>query len=111
KGRIPGVVHDQSSSGATLWIEPLSTVELNNRYRELQLEEENEIRRILGELCGLVGQEAEQIAVTVETVAYLDVVFARARFAEEISAYPVELVPFKPHADSTHPGGTVRLYE
>src|SRR5262245_57778871 len=55
KGRIPGIVHDQSSSGATIFIEPLATVELNNAWRELQLEEENEIRKVLQALTDLVG--------------------------------------------------------
>ena len=57
KGKIPGIVHDSSASGATLWIEPLETVELNNRWRELQLDEEKEIRRILLALTDMVGAE------------------------------------------------------
>ena len=57
KGRIPGVVHDQSQSGVTLFIEPIATVELNNRWREMQLREENEIRRILLSLSNLVAEE------------------------------------------------------
>ena len=61
KGRIPGIVHDSSSSGATLFIEPLATVEMNNTYRELQLNEEKEIRRILQDLSDEVGQESDRI--------------------------------------------------
>src|SRR5690606_22460824 len=55
KGKIPGIVHDSSASGATLFIEPLETLELNNRWRELQLDEEKEIRRILLALTDEVG--------------------------------------------------------
>src|SRR5690606_17998500 len=80
KGRIPGIVHDSSSSGATLFIEPLATVELNNEWRELQLEEEKEIRRILLMLTELVGQESEYIIRTVEVLAYVDLVLAKARY-------------------------------
>lgn len=109
KGRIPGVVHDQSSSGATLWIEPLSTVEMNNKYRELQLDEENEIRRILSALSEVVGQQAEDIAHTVETLAYLDLIFARAKYADTLDASAVELVPFSPAG--TNPGGTMKLID
>lgn len=112
KGRIPGVVHDQSSSGATLFIEPLSTVELNNRYRELQIEEENEIRRILNELCQLVAHEAERIVVTVEILAYLDLVFARARYADQLNAHPPTLVPFNASMPNPkHPGSTIRFVQ
>ncbi|MCQ3930527.1 MAG: endonuclease MutS2 [Chloroflexi bacterium] len=110
KGRIPGVVHDQSSSGATLFIEPLSTVELNNRYRELQIEEENEIRRILAALSEMVGESADKISHTVEVLAYLDLVFARAKYAESLDATEPHLVPFRTDmANPRHPGGTIQL--
>ena len=84
RGKIPGVVHDSSSSGATLWIEPLETVELNNRWRELQLNEEKEIRRIMAELTEQVGEQSEYIVRTVEVLAYMDLVFAKARFADAL---------------------------
>lgn len=110
KGKIPGVVHDSSSSGATLFIEPLETVELNNQWRELQLEEEKEIRRILLALSALVGDESEKIVRTVEVLAYLDLVFAKARLAEEMKGVQPTLVPFKQKASNAdHPGSTVFL--
>lgn len=110
KGRIPGVVHDQSSSGATLFIEPLATVELNNAWREIQLEEQNEIRRILRELCELVGHESQYIVRTVETLAQLDLAFAKAKYADSLDATAPELVGFfdAPHP---HPGSTIQLKE
>ncbi len=82
KGRIPGIVHDQSASGATLFIEPIATVELNNTWRELQLKEEREVQKVLHELSQLVAAEAVSIARTVEALAGLDVIFARARYAD-----------------------------
>jgi DNA mismatch repair protein MutS2 len=95
KGRIPGLVHDQSGSGATLFIEPLAVVELNNRWREAQLAEEEEIHRILAALSGLVAAEAGVITRTVETLGDLDLIFAKARYANETRAVEPELVPFK----------------
>jgi DNA mismatch repair protein MutS2 len=61
KGRIRSIVHDQSSSGATLFVEPLATIELNNTWHELQLAERDEVRRILAELSAEVGRNAEWI--------------------------------------------------
>jgi DNA mismatch repair protein MutS2 len=90
KGRIRGVVHDQSASGATLFIEPLATVELNNRWLELQLEEKEEVRRILQALTDFVAQEAKYVRVTVEGLAELDVCFARAKYADELHAVEPE---------------------
>ncbi|HLF28604.1 MAG TPA: endonuclease MutS2 [Anaerolineae bacterium] len=82
KGRIPGIVHDQSSSGATLFIEPLATVELNNAWRELQLKEEREVQKVLYELSQRVGAEVLLIANTIDALAELDLIFARAKYAD-----------------------------
>jgi DNA mismatch repair protein MutS2 len=117
KGRIPGVVHDQSASGATLFIEPLATVELNNRWRELQLEEEREVQRILAALSALVAEEGPFIDRTVQVLAELDLAFAKANYANEIQGVEPQLVPFKvvrakgQEAASRvqHPGSTIRL--
>jgi DNA mismatch repair protein MutS2 len=92
KGRIQGIVHDQSASGATLFVEPLATVELNNRWRQLQLDEEGEIRRILLALTDRVAQESDHIAWTVEALAELDLAFAKAKYADELDAVQPEWV-------------------
>ncbi|MFW6069696.1 MAG: endonuclease MutS2 [bacterium] len=81
KGRIKGIVHDQSSSGATLWIEPMNTVEMNNEYRSLQSQEEEEIQRVLAALSARVAEWGDAIKRMVERVAELDVILARAQYA------------------------------
>jgi DNA mismatch repair protein MutS2 len=86
KGRIQGIIHDQSASGATLFIEPLATVELNNRWRQLQLDEEEEVRRVLLALTDLVAEESGRIGWTVEALAELDLAFAKAKYADELGA-------------------------
>ena len=88
KGRVPGIIHDQSASGATLFIEPLETVELNNHWRQLQLDEQREIERILLELSGMVGREAEAIGRNVEVLAELDLALAKARYSFALHAAP-----------------------
>jgi DNA mismatch repair protein MutS2 len=110
KGKIPGIVHDYSSSGATLFIEPLETVELNNRWRELQLDEEKEVRRILLALTDMVGYESERIVRTVEVLAYLDLVLAKARYADALKCVEPELLPFQARPENPdHPGSTIYL--
>ncbi len=109
KGRIPGIVHDQSSSGATVFIEPLATVELNNAWRELQLEEENEIRRVLQALTDLVGHESEYVIRTVDGLAHIDLILAKARYAEAIRATAPKLVGFRQKEGSKHPGSMIKL--
>jgi len=96
KGRIRGVVHDVSASGATIFIEPLSVVELNNTWRELELAETQEVNRILAHLSGLVAERATEIEQTVEALAELDLAFAKARYADAINGTAPELVPNRP---------------
>jgi DNA mismatch repair protein MutS2 len=86
KGRVQGIVHDQSASGATIFVEPLATVELNNRWRKLQLDEEDEVNRILAELSALVGDQGRFINHTVVALADLDLAFAKAKYAEALEA-------------------------
>ncbi|RMF81541.1 MAG: endonuclease MutS2 [Chloroflexi bacterium] len=110
KGKIKGVVHDSSSSGATLFIEPLETVELNNAWRELQLDEEKEVRRVLLALTDLVGEESERIVRTVEILAYVDLVLAKAQYADALNAVEPVLLDFKARGDNpNHPGSIIQL--
>ena len=104
KGRIRGLIHDQSSSGATLFIEPFGAVELNNDWRKLQMDEEEEVRRLLAELSDLVADEAPYIRQTVEALAILDLIFARARYADDLRATEPELVEWK-KVGKEGPGG------
>ncbi|MEA3377133.1 MAG: endonuclease MutS2 [Chloroflexota bacterium] len=108
KDKIPGVIHDRSSSGVTLFIEPLSAVDLNNAWRELQLEEEEEVRRILAALSYQIGEHAQEIGATVEALAALDVAFAKAKYADAIDASKPKLVAFQRRTEE-HPGSTIRL--
>jgi DNA mismatch repair protein MutS2 len=86
KGQIKAVVHDQSSSGATLFVEPLPVVELNNKVRELELQARDEERRILYELSAQIGEHREELTYGVENLALLDLIFAKAKYAEELRA-------------------------
>ena len=105
KGKIAGVVHDSSASGATFWIEPLATVELNNAWREWQLNEEKEIHRILLELSEQAAREAEAIIRTVEVLAQLDLIRARALLAEEMEGVAPEFVSWPRSNDHSQPDG------
>ncbi len=121
KGRLPGVVHDQSSSGATLFIEPLSCVDMGNRLRELELREQRIVEKVLAALSAMVAEEGVYITRTVETLAELDMVFACASYAEAIHAAEPHIVPLKtPHLspasqagerDHLHPGTTLKLVQ
>ncbi|MFC0297248.1 endonuclease MutS2 [Geobacillus jurassicus] len=81
-----GIVHDQSASGATLFIEPQAVVELNNALREARAKEKQEIERILRELSAKVAEQAEPLARAVEALAALDFAFAKAKYARRIQA-------------------------
>lgn len=79
-----GIVHDQSSSGATLFIEPTVVVEINNQLRITQQEETKEIDRILRKLSDLVRPEVDTIEVALDTLAKLDMLFAKAKYSKQI---------------------------
>jgi DNA mismatch repair protein MutS2 len=111
KGRIRAIVHDQSASGATLFVEPLAVVELNNRWKELQLAERDEERRILADLSMQVGRAAGDVAGVVQTLAELDLALACAKYAEDLRAVEPLLVPLKAAPDGRHPGSTLRLMQ
>ena len=84
--QFPGVVHDQSASGATVYIEPLASVEANNRLRALESEEQREVARILAELTRSVGAQADALRANAALLARLDSVAARARWAQRVQA-------------------------
>jgi DNA mismatch repair protein MutS2 len=81
KGHVRGIVHDQSSSGQTVFIEPLATVDLNNRWRQLQIEEQHEVARILRELSSAVAAGGPEIIGNVVAIAEIDFALAKARYA------------------------------
>lgn len=87
KNQIPGMVHDTSSTGSTIFIEPASSVRLNNEIRELQIAEKQEIQIILGQLSAEVAEESEQILADMDIVTGLDHIFACARLALDMKAF------------------------
>jgi DNA mismatch repair protein MutS2 len=104
-GEFAGIVHDTSSSGQTLFVEPLAALDSNNRVRTLRLEEEREVSRILEALSRVIGGAAEQIERNVEMLARLDVLAAKAQLARSMDARPAELLdePAVAILDGRHP--------
>lgn len=86
KSQVSGIVHDQSSSGSTLFVEPAAVVELNNKLKELALQEQAEIEKILLELSLSVAEHVDAIRYNAEIMTDLDFVFAKASYALEINA-------------------------
>jgi DNA mismatch repair protein MutS2 len=91
RGRVQGIVHDVSASGATVFIEPRELVELNNSIKVVNLEIEREVRRILRELSARVAEQAEVVLAGLEALAVLDGISARASFGRQLKAHPVSL--------------------
>jgi len=81
RGSFPGMVHDQSSTGATVFMEPLSVVELNNKIKNLHFEERREEERILLKLSGLVANHLEILNANIAQITYLDFVFAKGELS------------------------------
>lgn len=88
RGEIAGLVHDSSSSGATVFIEPMAVVEANNEIRVLQAKEREEIDRILAELSAQAGDFCESIKNSYECVLELNLIFAKAQYAYKIKGWP-----------------------
>ncbi len=110
KGRVKSIIHDQSASGATLFVEPLAVVDLNNEWHRLQLEERDEVRRILAELSSTVGAYAERIRLNVQALAEFDLALICAKYADDLHAAEPLLIPIKNRRE-LHPGTTVKLYQ
>ncbi len=86
KNQVPGMVHDQSASGSTVFIEPMEVVRLNNDLRELAAREKEEIEAVLARLSEELSTETENLRFNQETLAELDFIFARAKLAREMQA-------------------------
>lgn len=85
KGQVNGMIHDQSATGSTYFIEPAAVVELNNKIRELELEEKEEIQVILASLSAMAGEHTEELAINQKLMTELDFIFARAELAMDMN--------------------------
>ena len=91
RGAVKGIVHDSSASGATVFIEPLEVLEANNRVREAELAEQQEVQRILDGLSRTVERASEDLHPTLEALAALDVILAKAQLADALGSERPEL--------------------
>ena len=107
RSHFPGLVHDASGSGATLFMEPLATVSLGNRWQEMKIAAAREEERVLQRLSAAVGAAADDIAGALDTMARLDAAMARARYAIELSATAPALAdehtPYLRLVEARHP--------
>ena len=114
KRRVQGVVHGASSSGQTVFIEPLETIEQNNELVRLLEDEQAEIRRILLEMTRRIGERSAEIAAAVEVLGELELQFAKARFAEDYGCVAPQLIPHQnapPFSRSMREGEEVNVGE
>jgi DNA mismatch repair protein MutS2 len=86
RSQVPGLIHDQSGSGSTLFVEPMAVVEINNQLREWEAREREEIERILRELTALLARDAERILAALDAMARLDFIFAKGLTALDMNA-------------------------
>lgn len=86
KSQVPGMIHDQSSTGSTIFVEPMTIVRLNNEMRELEIQEQKEIEMILSNLSQLAAENLDAIFDDVKLLSELDFIFARAQLAKSQNA-------------------------
>ncbi len=86
KGQVNGMIHDQSATGSTYFIEPAAVVELNNKIRELELEEKEEIGVILASLSAMAAEHTEELSANQKLMTELDFIFAKAKLAMDMNA-------------------------
>jgi len=107
RGQVQGLIHDLSSSGATVFMEPLAAVELGNAWRELSLAERREVERILRELAAVTGERAEAIEESIDRLARIDLALAKARMGRALDGAVAEIIEPGPPAvrlrDARHP--------
>lgn len=103
KSQISGIVHDQSATGATVFIEPMAIVNLNNEVKRLEAEERAEVNRILRALSDSVRKNVDELLNNVEILAKMDLVFAKAKLAEKLNATEPILEKFTDLKSARHP--------
>ena len=108
KRRVQGVVHGASSSGQTVFVEPLETIEQNNELVRLLDEEQAEVHRILLEMTRRIGENADAILAAADILSELELQFAKARFAEDYNCVAVTLAPTAPPTSSPITGSDGR---
>lgn len=86
RARVPGIVHDVSDTGATVFVEPMPAIDMGNRWREARLAEEREVERVQRQLSGMVGLSGEELLLTLDLMARLDLDMAKARYSAAINA-------------------------
>jgi len=107
RSQVPGVVHATSASGQTLFVEPMEAVELNNRWRELQMAEQHEVERILRALSDRIGAASDELNQNVNAASAIDLALAKARLAFDLKA--IEPVVFDGSTESGRPNQAVNL--
>ena len=103
KVQFPGIVHDRSATGATLFIEPMSIVNLNNDVKQLEAEERTEVLKILRSLSDAVRKNSAELLSNVKILAEVDLVFAKAKFANDLNATEPVLEKFTDLKSARHP--------
>ena len=104
KNEVPGLVHDQSATGSTLFIEPTSVFNLNNEIRELKLNEDQEIKRILMLLTQMIAPIVESISFGIKNITQIDFAFAKGKYAISINAFePIFVDGYCKFKNARHP--------